>query len=50
MFFMSNKNIEGLCRDFKTKSNEKKKNEISNPVNEVPGKLKVLKLDFEKLS
>lgn len=48
---MSTKNIEGLCRDFKTKSNEKKKkNEISNPVNEVPGKLKVLKLDFEKLS
>ena len=25
MFFMSTKNIEGLCRDFKTKSNEKKK-------------------------
>lgn len=29
---------------------KKKKKEISNPVNEVPGKLKVLKLDFEKLS
>ena len=52
MLFTSTKNIKELGRDFKIELNEKtkQKNEILNPVSEVPGKLKVLKLDIEKLS